>query len=683
MEAKKHEFELEIDQKRKALDEELKNKVVDVDKKEAEINHMEEKLVKREQALEKRLEKFREKEKDHEGKMKALKEREKSLKFEEMNLEKEKKEILADKEELLKLTADIEKIKAENEEQVRSIIEEKDRLKVTEEERSDFRRLQSELKQEIDKYMLHKELVLKEAEDLKQHKELFEREWEVLDEKRAEVEKELKSVSEQKAEFEKLKQIEEERLKNEKATVQETIKREQEDLKLAKESFAAQMEHEKSLLAEKVESERSLMLHDYETQKRQLEADMEKRFEELEKPLREKEKSFEEERKRELDNISYLREVARREMEELKFERHRIEKERQEADMNKEHLESQRVEIRKDIDELFDLSSKLKDQREQFIKERERFISFVEKLKGCNNCGEVISEFVLSDLQSLSEIENAEVLPLPQLADYAKGAVTGDLAASQGQNNDLSPVADSKSPVSGGTMSWLRKCTSIFRVSPGKRIESSSVRNLAEEELFSGEKNMEEPSKKVQSTEIEAELSFAAASDSLDVQIIQSDTSIREIEAGEDPSADNESNLNSKGLEAEEETGGQNKRRRRGKTKINRTRSVKAVVEDAKAILGDDLDPNDSGYLNGTAEDSANTNAEDHGGANAAGIRTRKRGRHQTSQVTVSEQDGGDSEGRSDSVAGRRKRRRDKVPPVEQAPGGRRYNLRRPKRCIL
>ncbi len=42
------------------MDDELKNKVVDVEKREAEVNHMEQKVAKKEQALEKIWEKLRE-----------------------------------------------------------------------------------------------------------------------------------------------------------------------------------------------------------------------------------------------------------------------------------------------------------------------------------------------------------------------------------------------------------------------------------------------------------------------------------------------------------------------------------------------------------------------------------------------------------------------------------------------
>lgn len=677
LDAKKCEFELEIDERRKSLDGELRNRAVDVAKKETEINHLEEKIAKREQALEKKAEKLREKENDFETKVKSLKEKEKSIKSEEKNLESEKKQLVTDKEDLVRLLAEVEKIRADNEEQLQKISEQRDLLKVTEEERSDYLRLQSELKQEIDKYRQQKELLLKEAEDLKQQKELFEREWEELDDKRVEIEKELKNVGEQKEEIEKWKHAEEERLKNERVAAQHYIEREQGDLKLARESFAAHMEHEKSELAEKAQSERSQMLHEFETRKRELETDMQNRLEEMEKPLREREKSFAEERERELDNVNYLREVARREMEEIKVERLKIERERQEADANKEHLERQQVEIRKDIDGLLDLSRKLRDQREQFIKERESFISFIEKLKSCTTCGEMILEFV--HLRPLAEIENAEVIPQPRLSDDYE-----NLAASKRQKNEMSPAADPRSPVSGGTISWLRKCTTkIFNLSPGKKIEFGAPQNSPNEAPFPGEQNVE-PSERVHGTENEAEISLGVASDSFDVQRIQSDNSIREVEVVQYPSHDEHSNMNSEAppdvpedSQPSDLKGGRRKPSRSRRPAVNRARTMKAVVKDAKAILGEA----DSEYANGTAEDSIDVQSESLGGSSPADKRTRngrKRGRAQTSQIAVS--DGGDSERLSDIVMGsQRKKKREKVLPAEQVPGESRYNLRRPK----
>ncbi|XP_041004226.1 protein CROWDED NUCLEI 1-like [Juglans microcarpa x Juglans regia] len=694
LDAKKLDFELEIDRKRKSLDDELNNKVVEVEKREAEVNHMEQKVAKREQALEKRWEKLREKEKDHESKLKDLKGREKSIRSEEKSLENEKKQVLADKEVVLSLKAEVEKTRADNDVELLKIREEQHRLQVSEEERSEYVRLQSELKQEIDDYRLQKKLLLKDAEDLKLQKETFEREWDELDVKRAEIEKEMRKVTEQREEVEKLKHSEEEWLKNEKLATQEYVQRELEDLKVAKESFAAQMEHEKLAIAERAESDRSQMLHDLELRKRELETDMQNQLEDKEKELREREKLFQEEKERQLDNVNYLREVARREMEGITLERVKIDKERQEADENRKHLERHQVEMRKDIDELADLSRKLKDQREQFVKERQRFISFIEKLKSCQSCGQIISEFELSDLQFLEETENAEVFSLPRLANiHVKEGGRGNAAASEMQNNELSPVAGvSRSPVSGGTVSWLRKCTSkIFNFSPSKKIEPAAVQSLIEAAPLSYQHvDMEEPSKRVSNPADDAELSLGVATDSLDIQRIQSDNSIREVEAGQDLSADDQSNINNKAPEATEDSqpsdlnGGQRKLRKRGRPRVYRTRSVKAVVSDAKAILGEALEPNESDYPNGNTEDSGYDNAESHGDSALASNRlpgnARKRNRAQTSQIMGDEHDGEDSGGHSGSiVAGQHRKRRQKIPPPVQAPGEKRYNLRRPK----
>lgn len=659
LEEKKREFELEIEQKRKSLDDELKSKVVEVNQKEAEINHNEEKVAKREQALDKRLEKIKNKENDFESKVKLLKEKEKNIKLEGKSLEAEKKELLANKEDLLSLKAKIEKIRAENEEQMLKIQKEKDQLKITEEERAEFLRLQSELKEEIEKCRLQEELVLKEAEDLKQQKENFEKEWEELDEKRAEVEKELKKISEQKEKLEKERHNEEERLRNEKQAADDHVKRELEALEVAKETFKATMEHEQSTLAQKAESEKRQLFHDFELQKGKLETEMQNRREELEKDLREKEKRFEEEKERELSNLNYLRDLARKEMEEMKLERSKLEKEKQDIDAHRKHLEGEQVGIRKDIDMLVDLTKTLKNQREQLVKERDRFLSFVEKNKSCRNCAELISEFAISDL--VQEIGKAEVPQLPSLAnDYV----------SERKSTEISPfVFGSGSPKSAGSMSWLKKCTSkIFKFSPIKK-EHTVGQELLREAPMSGDLiNIGESSKRLSSTGNEPEFG------------VQYDTSTRQVEG-------NRSNSNGKGQEVPEDSGAadENQARqpqKRARPRVSRTRSVKAVVQDAKTILGEGLETSETEHPNGNAEDSANVKAESSSLVADKGTKrnVRKRNRAQTSQVSLSEHDVDDSEGQSDSVqASQQKKRRQKAAPAGQTQGGARYNLRRPR----
>ncbi|KAI4346808.1 hypothetical protein L6164_007675 [Bauhinia variegata] len=678
LDAKKKEFEVELDEKRKSFEDGLKNRLLELEKKEAEINHMEDKLAKREQALQKKTDKLREKEKELELKSKALKEREKSIKSEEKNLEEEKGQNDSEREKLLSLKAELEKIRAANEEELLKIREETNQLKVTEVERSEYVQLQSELKHEIEHYRVQEAQLLKEADDLRKQKEAFEKEWDELDLKREAVGKELNDVNEQKEEISRLTQSEEEKLKKEKQATQDYVQRELEALKLAKESFSAQMEDEKSDLAEKVKSERNQMLLNFEVQKRELEADMQNQLEQKERDFLERRKSFEEEREREIDNINYLREVAGREMEEMKLQRKRLEKEKQEADENKKHLESQQVEIRKDIDGLIDLNIKLKDQRQQIVDERKRFIEFVEKLRDCQNCGEMISEFMLSDSQSLDKIENTEVPLLPKLSnEFLRGFSDRNMAL--GQNTNLSPTIDSQSPVSGGKMSWLKKCTKIFKFSPGTKIGSENIRSLRDVTTSSNEKAKTGTSPRgLSETENEAELSFAVVSDSLDVQRVQSDNKIRDVDPDQDPSGDDHSNIDSKAPEAPEYSQ-QKPRRGRGRSKVNRTRTMKAVVKDAKAILGEPVDEGETQYPNGDAEDSANVNSESQSQSSRRLPNVRKRNHAQTSEISVSEH-GDNNEGHSDSeITGKRKRRRQKAAPSVQTAGEARYNLRRPK----
>ncbi|CAL0314683.1 unnamed protein product [Lupinus luteus] len=696
LDVKKQEFEVELDEKRKSFEERLQNRLVEVERKESEITHTEEKVAKHEQALEKKAEKLKEKETEYELKVKALKEREKSIKSEENDLAKEKGKIEGEREELLSLKAEVEKLRDSNEEELSRIKEETDRLKVTGEERSEYLRLQSQLKNEVDQYRHQKELLMKETDDLRQQKETFEREWEELDVKRADLEKELKNVIQHKEEILKLQQTEEARLKNEKQATEDYVQRELETLKLAKESFAAEIELEKSSLAEKTQSEKSQMLMDFELRRQELEADMQNQLEQKEKDLLERRKLFEEKRENELNNINFLRDVANREMEEMKLQRSKLEKEKQEADENKNHLERQRTEMQVDIDVLVDLNKKLKNQREQFIVERRRFIDFVEKLRSCQNCGEIISEFVLSDLQSSADIENFEAPSLPELTgDVIQGASDANLASSR-QNTELSPVAEPKSPVSGGGMSWLRKCTSkIFKISPIKKIEAEDDENVTDVATLSAEKaNIEGSTVRIPGTEIETELSFAIVNDSFDARRVQSDNDITVVEVDHDPSIDNQSNIDSKAPEDSQPVDsniGQRKTRRGGvRTRVKRTNTVKSVLKEAKAILGEpegseavpgeSVDDRETEFPNGNAADSADVNSESQN-PSSKGIpaNVRKRNRVQTSQMTVSGHEGDASEGHAD-IPGQRKRRRQKAaPPPVQPARETRYNLRRPK----
>lgn len=684
LQAKKCEFELEIDQKRKSVDEDLKSKVDELGKKETEINHLAEKVARHGQALEKKQEKLKEKEKEFDSKLEAQKEREESIRVEKDSLEIERKKIFMEKEDLVDLKAGIDKMRADVEEQQRKLHVEKDQLKVTEEERLEFAHLQSELKKEINNWRLQKEMLLKESEDLKQDRESFEREWEDLDEKRAEMQKELENINEEQRKLEKMKRSEEESLNAKKMATQDYVQRELDALKFAKESFAASMEHEKSVMAEKAQSERSQLLNDFELQKRELETGLQIKQEEMEKHLHESEKLFEEQKDKELKNINNLSEVARREMEEMKLQRDRLEKDMQEATANKILLEGQQHDIQKDINELLLLSGKLKAQRERFIKEREHFVAFVEKHKNCQNCGEVTCEFMLSGLPSLDEIEKAENFSLPRMGDYnLREGAEGHLAAFERHQNERSGGLGSGS---GGTISWLRKCTTkIFNLSPSKKFEPLALENPTYEAPLSVKHtNVMESSKELESTESVPELSLGISGESFDIQRIQCDKNVQALETSQNLSIHDQSNT-SKGPEVMDDCthpkvkAGRGRPVKRSNPRVNRNKSLKVAVEDSKAISGKEVEESKTEQPNGNAQGSTHETAENvressflNRGASKNG---RKRNNAYASQSMLS--DDASSERHSDGVYECHTRKRRKtVGPSLQTPGAKRYNLR-------
>ncbi|GAA0154086.1 hypothetical protein LIER_12170 [Lithospermum erythrorhizon] len=667
LDSKKKEFELEIEAKRRSIDDELKDKISEVEKKEAELNHMEDKVRKREEALEKKLEKIKEREKDIDSKSKILKEKEKVLKAEAKEFEIERNNLVSEKERLDSLKAELEKMNEDVEKELSKIREEKEQLKVTEEERLEHARLQAELKEEIEKCRGQNELLVKQAEDLKQERDSFEKEWEKLDERRVEISKELEEIAEQRRNFEKLQHSVEEKLNMERLETQNFVKSEREALQMEKDTFAAKMELEQRMLDEKIQSERSQMVHDFELRKRELETEMQRKQEEMEFSLQEQEKLFKEKKERILEDINHMKEVSQREMKEMEVEGSKLEKEKEEVLSNKKRIEVQQSELREDIEQLVNLSKKLKQQREQFMKERERFISFIEMQKNCSSCGDVIREFWPTDLKSITEIDTVDAPLLPSFAeDYLRGA--GNSTPEQRKTKVL--LGDTGSPASGGTVSWLRKCTSkILRLSPGKKLEKEVPQDLIGQ--------TSSPLKELAASDMDPEPLLKADED-------PSDANMREAEAGREVSEDRQRNISScRTQDIQEDSKNRKVQQRpaiRYRLRAHKTLSSMAVSADTE---GDHVGggAEDGGNLYGNdVENSSQVNEGSRGESNLDGQRTlrngKKRNRPSASQLTVSEDN--HDEGHSDSITtGGRKKRKQKPVPSVQSQGGERYNLRR------
>ncbi|XP_051146028.1 nuclear matrix constituent protein 1-like isoform X2 [Andrographis paniculata] len=639
LDIKQQEFESELEKKRRFFEEEMKVKHNELDKRESEINHLEEKLKKQEQALEKKLERSKEKEKDVESKLKGLKEKEKAIKLDEKNLNMLRRELASEKENLHTLQEEIEETKAEISRKEMQIQSEDEKLSVTAKERKEHDRLILELKQEIEKYRHQIDLLGKERDALKQDRDKFEEEWETLDAKKSELAQDLKQLEREKETIEKAKHTGEKQLREDKVATEDYIKRELEALTLQKESFAATMKHERSVLSEKAQNEHSQLINDFETRERDLEVDMQNKQEELERIMQEREKAMEEKFEKEQHDISHMKEVVEKEMEDMRSDRSRLEKDRQTISVNKRHLEEQQQEMQKDINELGVLSQMLKLQRQQFIKERNRFVSFLDTMKSCQSCGNMVSDYLVSDLQ-ITELDDKDTSSLQSLGDDLLEKV----ASYKKANAKRSPGEnDPKSSGSGGRISWLlKKCTP--RIFNSKTVEEVLPKNLSDE---LADATLGESSKPAGGTTGESETP-------------KGDYGAKE--AGDE----------TKQLKLKNPRRGYS---RKTGDAIHRTRSVKAVVEDAEAFL------RRTGDLKTNEEQD--TREESRGDSSLAGKATTgsvPRKRTRSSKMTETE-DAYDSDERSESITAgdRRKRRQTGAATAVQTPGRTRYNLRRPK----
>ncbi|KAL0925043.1 hypothetical protein M5K25_003349 [Dendrobium thyrsiflorum] len=700
LDAKKQEFELEMAKKRRSFNEEVKNHMDTLGKDKNIVRCKEEQLLKRENALEIEADELKNKEKDIDAKSKALKKWEDSLKTDEKLLQEQRKKVLKDSNEIEASRAKLHNEKIAIEAEVQKVIFEKENLKLTQEEKEHHLKLQRELKLEKDEYRMMMESLEKQKEALRQEREKFERDWEVLDEKRAALEADLKQLCAEREKLEKWRHTEEERLKHEGLEARAAIQRELEDLRLKKETFEKIMAQERAGARADIDSERADLSREFELFKHGLEMTGQRKQDDAEKKFQEKKNEFEMWREVELSRIKSSIESNDLEFSRLEIQQKQLLRDKEQFSDQRRKLEVDRQEIQKDIDTLLRLSKNLKDQREEFAKERENFLSAAEQCKACHNCGVPINNFDLLDLQPLGATVDSEEVLLPSLTDgfleeHAKGGST-----------DLShggPVVGSTN--SGSQMKrWFQRCASLFKISPrnnvhsptedqtetsfGERLDKAAFEDADYEpapsasfenqmahvdsgDVVTGELD------RVDIAEDDAEVSFDGANSSMDIVKIDSDNGSQKTAAvtdGMNNEVEGSSMHAEKDLKPKPSKQGQRRQpNRRAKSSIRRTRSVKAVVEDAKAILGEVYETMVDQEQNANAKDYQNIpNENPEALVKADRAVTGKRKKRRSREVEPE-----DSEPLSESVSigGRPKKRQTSSRPT--TPGDKRYNLRR------
>ncbi|XP_020088122.1 protein CROWDED NUCLEI 1-like isoform X2 [Ananas comosus] len=685
LESKRKEFDLELQKEKISFDEEMKEKINAVEKKNNEISRKEDQIAKREHTLDSKMQKLKDKEKDLEAKSKAMKKWEESVKGEDRKVVEEKERLEREKQQLENSKSELERLKALVEAEKQQIIKERENLKLTEEEREQHFLLTSRLKQEIEEYKMHNDSISRESEDLREQREKFEKEWEVLDEKRVALEAEIKKIDEEREKFDKWRHNEEERLNNMELEIEAKCWRELEELRLRKEAFEREMQHEKSEIEELLKRERANNDRNLQLHKHELDMEMERKLIEKEKEMQELESELKKKIDFEENKIRYAIDLNESKIQKIKMEKEQLRREAEALLEDKQKLEVDRTEIKKDIDSLSVLSRNLKDRREEYVKERTRFLALAEQCRVCKNCGvKVIDDLDILGLQDTGNVQ------MPNLAfeEQLKSPIA-----------EASPAGTSLNTNSGGRMSWLQKCSRLFNFSPtGKGAEKSteieaeptSFVERLDGEVSEGEADYEPtPSYGIaidsldkDGNEPEPEPSYGVADNSTDILRIQSEN------GGNVPSLDQDNEREESSLpvdnnqpESSKRKGGRPPKRRTTSKGVRRTRSVKAVVEDAKAILGETSEGNndygDSKGFSNIQEESQEESVHTELGATSTG---KKRRFDNLSGMKAAEGDAEDSEVHSESVSvggGRRKRRQTSRPAVAQVPGEKRYNFRR------
>ncbi|WOL02899.1 hypothetical protein Cni_G11618 [Canna indica] len=699
LDSKKQEFELEMEKRREAFNAELKMKIVEVEEKKKEIDNKEEKIVEREHVLEINMLKLKEMEKDLDSKSQVLKKWEESVNVSEKKLENEKQQLERDRQELMLSISELETLKASIEAGKVQIFKEEEQLKLTKKEREEHTLLQATLKQEIEDYRMMKDSLNRDMEDLRQQREKFEKEWELLDEKRLALDSELKKINEEREMIEKWKSEEEERIRNEVQGERICLEREREDLWMEKEAFEKTMEHERLEVHEMLKRERADLVRDMELRKHELEMEMLKKQEVMEKDLQDRESEFRRNlviEKNEMKSLSNANELLTKKLE---VEQERLEREKEDFSVCRRKLENDQLEIQKDIDTLRLLSKDMKDQREKFVKERDHFLSLAEQCKICKSCG-----LPVHDLELLS-LQDTGVVQLPSLTFE-------DQLKAKSSEKSPQPMV-SPSVTSGSRLSWLKKCSRIFSSSPTKKTEDSE-RQHENNSISLGER-LDREALAVQASD-EPVPSQGIVTKSFDSQGAQSSSGIREKEGSErlgrtieepEPSlgmTDNSADIialkiDNTNIHVNAEQVVQSKKQRergessiplandsqiepaKGKTRqraqgdkpkrTTRTRTVKAVVEEAKHILGENSNDKNVGP-NGQGKHSPNIQEASKDDLIHAG---QKRG---LSRISVASEQDVDSETRSESISlGGRRKRRQIISSGAQTPGEKRYNFRR------
>ncbi|XP_020598115.1 protein CROWDED NUCLEI 4-like, partial [Phalaenopsis equestris] len=386
-ERKTCEFEAEMEQRRKSLEDEIEVKIKDCSAWEFELKQKEQQIMKMENSVKTDLHAISDKQEDVMKKLQLLEEKEKSVLLTEKSLESKMQNVQKEKEEINKMHEELRKEKITLEDEKMQLLRAEEKLAISANERNELLVFERKLKEVIDSFRSQKLELEVGAEKLKSEKEKFEIEWNLIDDKHEELRKEADRIVEERRTVDMYLRKELDSLNAEKENLRNQLKQNAESLSHERDDFLRKMEREHSDWFVKFNKEKEDFLNDFEIQRKELENSICRRREEVENYLREKEEAFEKEKSKELQSIASRKEEIAKQLKHAALELKQLENERMEIARDREQRQTEWSEINHFIEELSAQREKLQKQRELLRADREEIdkqIQYLLKLEHLN-----------------------------------------------------------------------------------------------------------------------------------------------------------------------------------------------------------------------------------------------------------------------------------------------------------
>jgi hypothetical protein len=278
LESKGEDFEFVMKRERESLSEEMKKRMTNLQWREKDAKSKEANLLKSEKELNWNTKMLDAWKRDLDSKSQALKKVEEALKTGDKKVSKNNQLLENERKVIDMYKLDFERTMSLTEEEKQSSsLKEQDILKHTKEERDAHSMILVQSKQDTEGYIVGRNSLSKEADDLRQQKLKLERSWEDLDMEKAHTKEVAKNLGYERTRIETFHDNEKRRLKDVELEVRAKYKKKMEDIRLNEEAFVCDTEQQKLQNNQLLQGERANIQRSFDLHRQNVEIEMEQK----------------------------------------------------------------------------------------------------------------------------------------------------------------------------------------------------------------------------------------------------------------------------------------------------------------------------------------------------------------------------------------------------------------------